>query len=850
MNSILPTGVSRLNTGSSTFNFDTGSVLIGIDAGRQLTDINNVFIGNNAGSKSTAVSESIFIGNFAGQNIETGKRSIIIGEDKSSTYLNKANIISIGYNNIDNETIGLGSNILSTGSNNILLGKNISCYANNTYISGRQILVKGSDYFIDPLLVKDTSILLNGFNRIGLLNIKSNTNYYSSNQFYIAYEFNHFIKGANTIFSKESDIMFQFKPKLSQSFDFNLGFYKDNSNLVNFNFKNNQIIYTSSQGLNQSIILNNVYVYDTYNTIHIINNDKNYRALSIYINPQYDGYFLDKNKSTNYSQGLIYNINNRNINNIRLDYFLGAGKNNINSNYIFAPAYQSTYSNLASNIDVSILPDYSAFNNSATSLSFKNFIISINDVNSANNFNLVYGKNISVKGNNNICIGDNQTTTGNNSVLIGNSISTNAFFSDCTDSTIIGSSNFVDKFAKNSIVIGNNNFTTSYDELDFYKFLLKRPVIIGSDNNNIDYHLNICDTIVKYKDNNTCNELLLAGLTNTPVAIGFTSANAVPIDSIYKLKHVSNIFVELKTSNWTSNYYIDNRLYSIQKSQEISNIITNIFTENPIVPNDKMYGLYVKHGVYTDALSIYNSSNYNFRFTLSEDLKKNIKYVLPDTLNNISSTNPHFLSYNVYNGEHNMYWNTFQNAFINTDINAKSVVAEEFTGNGAKLYEVNLSDRDTSMLKEGETNLYYTAERVGVIAYASNTKAMNYTLLASNEIIHKINALTTDNIYEGRDNLYYTSNRFDERLLSKTLDNIYNGTSNKYITNDIYTNNLLITGTLTVGKIQILGIDFPNSAHQVSFASQNEVSILKTQVNDLVSLVDNLKNRLVALENT
>lgn len=848
-NSILALGTTVLSTVSSGFSLNTGSVLIGLEAGLELTAINNVFIGNTAGSKSTYVSESIFIGNFAGQYIETGKKSIIIGEDKSTTYLNKNNIVSIGYNSIDDNSIGIGSNIISAGTNNVLVGKNISAYASKAFSYGQDLAIKSSDCFRDTFIYTSNSILLEGFQRVGLINIKSNTNYYSSNLFFISYEIDQSIRGENTVFNKETDIIFQFKPVENQVFDFNLGFCEDNNKLFNFNFKSNQIQYTNiRQGISQTIIMKDAYIYGDYNIVHIINNDKNYNALSIYINPIYDGYTVNKNGSINYSQGLIYNITNNKINNIKLDYSLGASHNAINSNYIFTSSYRSYYySHTTSNVN--IIPDYTTFNNASTSLSFRDFVISVNDIKRDNIYNIACGKNINIKGNNNICIGNNQGVLGNNAIIMGNDLCTNRSFNDCTNTIIIGSSNFIDNFSQHSIVVGNNNFNIPYTEDDFQTFLSKRPVIIGSDIDNIEYHLNINDTIVKYKDRWSSNQLLLAGLENELVAVGYTSAHRVPIRNIYQISYSSNTTTSVETSNWTSNYFVDGRLYTAQKSAQITRTTTTLIDQNPIVLDDNIYGLYIKQGLYSDKVSIYNSSNYHLELYYPENIKKNIKYSLPDTLNNIQNTNPHFLSYEIYGDEHRLIWDTFNNAFVNTDITAKKITADEFAGNGAKLYSVNLSDRDTSMLKEGETNLYYTAQRVGVIAQASNCKAMNYTLATSNKLVNRIAELRTDNIREGEINLYFTQDRFDEKLLTKTLDNIYNGTSNRFITNDIYTNNLLITGTLTVGKIQVLGIDFPNIGVPVSYASKDEVTILRQQVADLIDHVTSLQNRISELEN-
>ena len=867
MNSILPFGNSRLDTNSSKFNLDTGNVLIGLDAGTQLQNIDNVFIGNSAGSKSTMVSESIFLGIYAGQNIVTGKKSIIIGDDQSTSYINKENIVSIGYNKINNDGIGIGSNITSSGINNIAIGKNISCYANNAYSYGKNLMIKNSEYFFNSLLLNDNNILLDGFNTIGLLDIKSNTNYYLSSNIYISYDFNNYIKYPDTIFTNETDIIFQFKPKKGVKFDFNLGFYKGTCNIVNFNFKQNSIIYTNretSMDINYTMNTNNKYIYDTYNTIHIINNDKNYRSLSLFINPSYNGYVINTTLSTNYAQGLINNISDLNINSIRLEYVLDDTKNIINSNYIYSDYYRKIYhdtiitSNITSSNIYNYIVDYETFNNASSGLTFKNFIISINDV-YADNYNVVYGKDINVTGKNNICIGDNQNIDGNNSVIIGNSISSGKLFKNCTNSLVIGTSNLINNFAKNLIVLGNNNYTETYNDIDYYNFLSKKPVILGNNINSIKYNINICDTIVKYDDTISSNELLLTGKGGKysnflPVAIGYSDIDNVPIKNIYKLKYVSNIYNEVNINTTTSNYFVDNQLIVSEINTITSNTIVDINPLEPKVLNDDLYSLYIKEGLYTDLIGIYNNSNYNIELSTWNDLKKNIKYSLPITLDTIDDTNPHFLSYiNEDNGYNKMYWNTFENAFLTTNITTKSLTTTQhitsynFIGVGSNLYNINLNDRDTSLLKEG-SNLYFTQQRAGAIADASNIKAMNYTLLTSNEILNKISKLTTDDISEGT-NLYYTPNLFEESLLTKTLDNIYNGTSNRYITNDIYTNSLLITGTLTVGKIQVLGVDFPTDGNQVHFASQDEVTILKQKVDSLTNTVNILSNRILALEN-
>jgi len=306
MNTILPTGISRLNTASSKFNLESGSVLIGLNAGTQLEEIDNVFIGNSAGAESTFVSESVFLGIYAGQYVRTGKKSIIIGNDKSSTYLDKTNILSIGFNNIERETIGIGSNIISSGNNNVLVGRNIDVDSYNVYAYGNDINVKNSIYFIDKLTYDNPRILLEGYEKIGIVDIFTRTNYNDSNLFYIQYDINNYKQ--NNIFTQETDIIIKFKPK--RDFNFDMGFYIDSCNLINFNFKDNMIAYTNAEvildiPIYYNISLNNPFIYDEYNTIHIINNDKIYKSLSIYINPNYRGVAIDESSKNYNNLGFI-----------------------------------------------------------------------------------------------------------------------------------------------------------------------------------------------------------------------------------------------------------------------------------------------------------------------------------------------------------------------------------------------------------------------------------------------------------------------------------------------------------------------------------------------------------------
>jgi hypothetical protein len=119
---------------------------------------------------------------------------------------------------------------------------------------------------------------------------------------------------------------------------------------------------------------------------------------------------------------------------------------------------------------------------------------------------------------------------------------------------------------------------------------------------------------------------------------------------------------------------------------------------------------------------------------------------------------------------------------VNGDIKAHNhIYAEKFFGDGHNLTNVNLADRNTDMLAEGTSRLYFTSGRVGAIVTASNIETSNYVLRTSNEISQRITLLQTDDILQDSDN------------------------SKKFIIDDTY-DTLDITGRLRIfGSLKIMG---------------------------------------------
>ena len=70
------------------------------------------------------------------------------------------------------------------------------------------------------------------------------------------------------------------------------------------------------------------------------------------------------------------------------------------------------------------------------------------------------------------------------------------------------------------------------------------------------------------------------------------------------------------------------------------------------------------------------------------------------------------------------------------DLRASTIYSSYIQSDGSRITNVNLSDRNTNMLKEQpySSNLYYTATRVGVICHASNLETSNLVYHTSNVI--------------------------------------------------------------------------------------------------------------------
>jgi hypothetical protein len=168
---------------------------------------------------------------------------------------------------------------------------------------------------------------------------------------------------------------------------------------------------------------------------------------------------------------------------------------------------------------------------------------------------------------------------------------------------------------------------------------------------------------------------------------------------------------------------------------------------------------------------------------------------------------------------------------INRNIDTSNYV--DYTSNLISLDIRSTCNIVSSHIKDTSNYVDYTSNLTALHIYDAGTNASNFTRLTCNIILDRvshndydtsnfirdtsnqlvnqlgivntfIDNLSTDDVEEGN-NLYYTDQRFDTRLLSKTLDTIHQGTSNKFILNNNYKGNLNIEGTLSACNLVIEG---------------------------------------------
>jgi hypothetical protein len=119
----LDTGTFNTCIGFDSGNSGVNNVTIGCFAGNvmKLSATDNILIGRSSGPVLTSGGQNILIGTTAGPNVTGGSRNILIGENSGGTMA------------LSSDNIAIGSGINIPGSNNTLIGSNISVQAGGAF---------------------------------------------------------------------------------------------------------------------------------------------------------------------------------------------------------------------------------------------------------------------------------------------------------------------------------------------------------------------------------------------------------------------------------------------------------------------------------------------------------------------------------------------------------------------------------------------------------------------------------------------------------------------------------------------------------------------------------------------
>ena len=201
-------------------------------------------------------------------------------------------------------------------------------------------------------------------------------------------------------------------------------------------------------------------------------------------------------------------------------------------------------------------------------------------------------------------------------------------------------------------------------------------------------------------------------------------------------------------------YYSDERVYNVIHSStldQIQNGTSNVFFTRgfdgstlTITGNISVTGTITSSGA-NQALTIQSSSNTSIIIDAGVDTNPNL--VIKRNDNEIDFINmSNSINYDIFNitgaGKVGIGMHPLNISPYLLEVNG-ALKASSLYGNGANLNNVNLSDRNTNMVREitgVSSNLYYTASRVGVIATASNIETSNYISNTSNSIINVISS--------------------------------------------------------------------------------------------------------------
>lgn len=319
-----------------------------------------------------------------------------------------------------------------------------------------------------------------------------------------------------------------------------------------------------------------------------------------------------------------------------------------------------------------------------------------------------------------------------------------------------------------------------------------------------------------------------------------------------RISNISNIISDkiylLNTNVIPENLIPDNLYYTSNRYDErlLSKTLDNFYdgTSNRyIINNTYDRDLYLNGSLYASNLNVVGSitslATYTFQtenMTISTDSDHDVSLSIRQTntsnsqilaVTNMGGDGLYVYTCNLNDNHKGFIGINNSNPLYELDINgiARSTI---FQGDASQMYNVNLSSINTSYIKETSySNLYFTHERAGTIIHSSNTDSSNYvsnsftdisshfattsntlytTLNSDNTTIStRITNLNTNEIAENPSFLYYTTERYDDRLLTKTTDFIHDGTSNKFIINNKFVGDLSFSSNLYASNLNIVG---------------------------------------------
>lgn len=427
--------------------------------------------------------------------------------------------------------------------------------------------------------------------------------------------------------------------------------------------------------------------------------------------------------------------------------------------------------------------------------------------------------------------------------------------------------NKLQEFTENPDNVKNNYNLFKISEGENIRFSVRDGGNVGINVERPEYHLDVNGDIKAH--NNIYAEKFFGdghNLTNVNLADRTTDMLAEGTSRLYFTSERVGAIVtasNIETSN-----------YVLRSSNEISQRITLLQTDDILQDSDNskkfiiddtydkldITGRLTIRGslkILGDAVTIIESPQSNASlFINGETRNQSIRILRPDTdidimsVSNYSDTSANPNIFNITNrGTIGIGTYPVKNINKNLDYTLTvngTIYSDYFKGNGQHLTNVNLMDRDTSMLKENPegSNLYYTSGRVGAIVSASNVEMNTIVLNISNQL--QSNIQLTCNILINR---FTTMDTNMSNYLNITSNTI---TQNLIDTSNIISNRITTTSNVISSRITTVVSDTSNFMAKTSniitqnmIGTSNEISTRITKVQENVSnLVVNLDREL------